>query len=62
MSLNKPHKKVSSVLKVVASEELEEEGLQELAAPDPQNPEKTMSSLLDGDDENTEEHDGGTGT
>ena len=39
MSLNKPHKKVSSVLKVVASEELEEEVLQELAAPDPQNPE-----------------------
>ena len=62
MSDEKAHKKVLSILKTVASEKLEEEVLQELEVPDPESPERTMSSLLEGEDEDTEKHDGGTGT
>jgi len=36
--------------------------LQELEVPDPESPEKAMSSLLEGEDEDTEKHDRGTGT
>ena len=62
MSDKKEHKKLPSILKTVASKQLEEEVLQELEVPDPENPEKTISSLLEGKDEDTEKHDGGTGT
>jgi len=62
MSDEKARKKVPSILKTVASEQLEEEVLQELEVPDPESPEKAMSSLLEGEDEDTEKHDRGTGT
>ena len=63
MSSNEARRNVSSVLKTVASKTLEEEVARELEVPDPVSPEKTMSSLLNGgDDEDTEEHDRGRGT